>query len=179
LDATIKIASYEDNKTQLFELYRRFRYGELVAYGLMNGATRIEKTVKISVLGLLAISLLTGSTSYLNPPILSPFWAVFSALATLLAAYSLIAGSGAKQFAWFGLARKFHAVANEVEFFSRYVKLGKISEDELMKTWKQFSERLAELLSEGGIEHQQYEGKYRDSLVSSLATTLKNEGNAP
>ena len=96
-------ANYEEYEDKLFELYKRFRYGEIVASSLMNGAGRIERAVRTSVVGLVAISLLTGSTSFLNPPILTPLWAVLTALATLLAVYAYIVGSSAKQFAWFGL----------------------------------------------------------------------------
>jgi hypothetical protein len=130
----------------------------------MGKASNLERLVRTSALALIAVSLLTGSTSYLNPPVLNPLWAVFSALATLLAAYGYFVGSGAKQFTWFSLGQKFDPAANEVEFLSQFVKLGKIAEDELIETWKRFSGRLQELLNEGGVEHRQHEAKNETAL---------------
>ncbi len=60
-DAETKVASYEESKVQLFDLYRRFRYGEAVSLALMNGAAAIEKAVRISLFVAIAISLLTGA----------------------------------------------------------------------------------------------------------------------
>jgi hypothetical protein len=170
------IAKYEECGNELFDLYKRFRYGEIVASSLMNGAGRIEKAVRRSVLGLVAISFLTGSTSYLNPPFLSPVWAVVTALATILAVYAYIVGSSSKQFIWFSLARKFQTAATEMEFFSHYVKLGKITEDELRRTWQMFLDKLNDLLSEGGVEHREREEKNRYRLRLELDMILRREG---
>ena len=173
-----KIADIAEHKPKLFELYTRCRYNELICDELMRGASRVENAVKWSVLGAVAISLVTGSTSYLNPPALAPAWALFSALATFLATYSLVSGTGAKRFDWFGLAVRFRALADEVEFFSEYVKLGKITEDELLTQWQTFGRRLADLLDRGGVELRDYAAKHAEALRDKAATILKDERKA-
>jgi hypothetical protein len=45
-----------------------------------------------------------------------------------------------------------------------------------LNTWKAFSTRLNELLTDGGIEHTQYEAKNRSKLLDELKATLTSEG---
>jgi hypothetical protein len=130
------------------------------------------------VFGTAGISLLTGSTESLNPPLLIPIWAVFNALATILAIYSLIVGSGSKRFEWFGLAARLHTLAEEVEFFSEYVKLGKITEDELLSRWEAFSRKLADLLDRCGVEHRDYARDNAGLLRTEIERILGNEGKS-
>lgn len=172
------VANSSYYKDQLFALYQRARYNELICSSLMSEAVNIEKWVRGSVLLLVAISLLTGSTSYLNPPILTPIWAVLSALATLLAVYSLVVASGAKQFFWFGLSSRFLALAERVEFFAVYVRIGKVEEDELIAQWQSFSSQLADLLHVGGVELRDYTQKNAKVLTERLEEALKQEGKA-
>jgi hypothetical protein len=173
-----KIAKFDDYKRQLFDLYTRPRYSELICDGLMRGAVKVEKVVRWSVLILVAIALLSQATEGFYPSVLKPIGIAFDVLATLVALYSLIVASGAKQFTWFALASKFAALATEVEFFSEYVRLGKITEDELLDTWKGFSEKMGDLLDQGGVELREYAKKHGEPLRDKLAITLKKEGRA-
>ncbi|WP_213775428.1 hypothetical protein [Bradyrhizobium sp. dw_78] len=172
------IANIEQYKTKLFELYTRFRYNELICDELMRRASQIEGLVRWSVLISVLISLVTGALDKLNPPALTPVWAVFGALATFLAIYSLVVGSGGKRFEWFGHAARFHALAEEVEFFSEYVKLGKITESELLDRWQAFSKRLGDLLHQCGVEHRDYARDNAATLKSKIEAVLKDEGKS-
>jgi hypothetical protein len=84
------IADIDKYKTKLFDLYTRFRYNELICDKLMLRASRIEGLVRWSVLITVLISLVTGALDKLNPAVLAPLWAVFGAIATFLAIYSLV-----------------------------------------------------------------------------------------
>jgi hypothetical protein len=178
LSAGQSIASIDQYKTKLFDLYTRFRYNELICDKLMRRASRIEWLVRWSVLITVLISLVTGALEKLNPTILSPLWAVFGAIATFLAIYSLVVDSGGKRFEWFSHAARFHALAEEVEFFSEYVKLGKITENELLDRWRAFSGRLAEVLQQCGVGHRDYARDNEATLRNEIETVLRNEGKS-
>jgi hypothetical protein len=169
------IVKFDDYRAKLFDLYQRPRYQEIICLELATRANRIEVFVKLSILVLVGISLITGSAPFLNLPPLTSLWAIISALATLFSAYSLIVDSGAKRFFWFALATKFHAIADEGELFSEYVKLGKISEKELLSQWQSFSKKLADLIEQGGIELQGYASKNELVLREKLTEILKLE----
>jgi hypothetical protein len=175
----VKIAEFSEYEAKLFGLYTRFRHNELICHDLMRRAGRVEWLVKATVLISVAISLLTGSTSGMNPSLLAPLWAVFGAIATLLAIYSLVVASGPKRFEWFALAARFRTLADEVEFFSEYVKLRKITEDELLVRWEYFSEKLRDLIERGGVEFSDFGLKHADSLQQRLRNALKAEGKTP
>jgi hypothetical protein len=172
------IANIEQYKTRLFELYTRFRYNELICDHLMRRASGIEWLVRWSILIAVLISLVTGSLEKLNPTVLTPVWAVFGAIATFLAVYSLVVGSGGKRFEWFGHAARLHTLAEEVEFFSEYVKLGKITENELLERWQAFSKRLGDLLQQCGVEHRDYARDNAATLKTEIEAILKNEGKS-
>ncbi len=169
-------ASFDQHKIKLFELYTRFRYNELVCDKLMRRASRTEWLVRWSVLISVLISLVTGSLDKLNPAVLTPVWAVFGAVATFLAVYSLVVGNGGKRFECFGHAARLHSLAEEVEFFSEYVKLGKITENELLERWKAFSSRLGDILQQCGVEHRDFTRDNQAALKSELNIILKSEG---
>jgi hypothetical protein len=170
------VAKFDDYRIQLFELYQRARYQEETCLGLARRANRTEIFVKWSVLVLVGISLITGSMPYLNRPPFTAVWAILGALATLFSAYSLIVDSGAKRSSWFALATKFRAIADEFEFFTEYVKRGKISEKELLLKWEAFSKKLAELIEQGGVEMLDYAAHNEDVLREKLSKILKQEG---
>lgn len=169
MSTTPQIAQIADYKSQLFDLYKRFRYNELISDHLRHDAMRIEKFVRWSVLIAVAISLMTGGeVAFARRPELAPVWAVFAALSTLLSVYSLIVSSGSKQFSWFSLSMKFRAVADDIEFFSELVKLGKITETELMTDWKRFTDRLAALLEQANVELKEFDMPMGPHLTKSL-----------
>lgn len=176
---TPKIAAFDEYKDRLFDLYTRCRFHELICSKKMSRSRRINNVVKWSVLGLLGISLLTGSTSFLNPPILNPVWAVCGAIGTLLAAYSLIVASGEKEFQWLALVERFNAIGDEVEFFSLYVRLGKINEEELLSQWERFNSKIRDALGRGGTELREYAERNRTILTDELANILKQENKTP
>jgi hypothetical protein len=169
------IAQYSDYEPNLVELYTRFRYNELTCHKLMGRAARLEKAVRWSLLALLAISLLTGIYPGLNSPALNRIWGTVTAAATLLAVYSLFEGSGERQFHWFRLAARFRSSANEVEFFSFYVKRGRILEVDLDERWKAFRADLDHLLEHAGLGLTEYESKHRRVLTIEIRETLKQE----
>jgi hypothetical protein len=169
------IADINVHKPKLFELYQKCRFDEIASHALMAKNSRVEKLVRWTSLILILISFLTGSISYLNQPILSPVWAVVTALATVIGIYSLIIGSGAKQIHWFSVAARFRAEANEVEFFSEFVRLGKITEDELLNRWMRFSHRIEEILGSAGTELPEYCSANREKLDTELLRVLKAE----
>jgi hypothetical protein len=169
------VAQYSDYEPNLVELYTRFRYNELTCHKLMGRATTLEKAVRWSVLVLLGISLFTGLYPGLNSPALNRIWGTVTAAATLLTVYSLFEGSGEKQFHWFRLAARFRSSANEVEFFSFYVKRGKILEGELEERWKAFRNDLDRLIEHAGLGLTEYESKHRQLLTIEIRETLKQE----
>jgi hypothetical protein len=169
------IANFPEYESHLVELYTRFRYNETICHELMARASGLEKKVRWSVLILLAISLFTGVFPALNQPAFNKLWGAVTATATLLTIYSLITGSSEKQFRWFSLAARFRSVANEVEFFSFYVKRGKILETELTERWKAFRIDLDRLLENGGLELVEYEAKNKARLTIKIRETLGNE----
>src|SRR5271155_744010 len=144
-------ATFLKYKDDLINLYKRARYNELICSRLMGRAVKVESWVRGSVLLLVAFSLLTCSTSYLNPPVLTPVWAAISGIATLLAVYSLIVASSAKQFLWFGLSTRFAVLADRAEFFGIYVRNGKVTEAEFLNERQYFASQIADLLQSGGI----------------------------
>lgn len=170
-----KFAEYDD---ELFRLYTSCRYNELICHELMSGAARLERLNRTSVLISLTISLVAGALGFLNSPYFVWPWAIFGILATLLSIYSLIVDSGGKRFSWFGLATKLHAIADEVEQFSAYVRRGKITEPELLIEWKSFSRKLAELIEQGGVELREYEARHGEVLRNRLASILRHENRA-
>jgi hypothetical protein len=174
-----RLAPFGEYKPKLFDLYTHFRYNELICHRLMSSARKVERVVKWSVVVLVAISLLTGSTSALNPRVLTPIWAVCNAIATLLAVISLILGSGEKQFSWLALSAKFSGGANEVEFFSEYVRLQRVTEDELLERWEGFGDTLEDLVNQGGLDLSEYANKNSTSLREELTRILKQENRTP
>lgn len=169
---------FAEYEPRLFDLYTRFRYNELICRRLTRSAARIEKWIRRSVLITLGISLFTGIIPGLNQATLNWIWASLTTAATLLTVYSLMKGSGEKQFRWFQLAMTFHASANEVEFFSAQVERGKIEEDELADQWRKFTQQLQGLLDGAGIEFLEYEAEYQQELTDELAATLRRENKA-
>ncbi len=162
------VASFSEYGPKLGELYTRFRYNKLIAHKLMGRALRIEKAVRWSVFVLLAISLFTGIFPGLNTGVMNRVWGSVTAAATLLTLYSLTVGSGEKQFRWFRFAAQFQTCASEVEFFSLYVKQGRIFEKELAERWSSFSTSLNQLLENAGPEFTDFESKHRLLLTKEL-----------
>jgi hypothetical protein len=171
-----RVADINVHKAKLFELYQKCRFDEIASHGLMARNSTIEKIVRWANLVLILISFLTGSISYLSRPALAPVWAVFTALATVVGIYSLIIGSGSKQIHWFSIAAKFRSEANEVEFFSEFVRLGKITEDELLSRWMGFSRRIEDILATAGSDLPEYCSRNRQKLDAELLRVLKAEG---
>jgi hypothetical protein len=166
---------YEPN---LFDLYTRFRYNELVCRRLTRKAIKLEKWVRWSVVISLAISLFTGVIPGMNQGTLNWIWASLTTFATLLTVYALIEGSGGKQFRWFQLAMRFHSSANAVEFFSVQVRRGKVNEDELAEAWGRFTRELDSLIDGAGLDFLEYEAKHKAELTEDLAATLRHENRA-
>jgi hypothetical protein len=137
---------------------------------------RIEKAVRWSTVGLILISFLTGSVSYLAQPALAPIWAVFTALASVIGIYSLLSGASTKQFHWFSIASLFRSIANEVEWFSELVRMRKITENELLESWQRFVHRIEETLRQAGPEFPEYCDMRRDKLDRELTAVLITEG---
>jgi hypothetical protein len=175
---TDPIANIDQYKDKLFELYTRFRYNELICDILMRRASRVEWLVRWSVLITVLIVLVTGALDKLNLTALTPVWALFGALATFLAVYGLVVGSGGKRFEWFGHAARFRTLADEVEFFSEYVKLRKITETELLDRWQAFSKRLGDLVHHCGVEHRDYARDNAATLRTEIEGILKSEGKS-
>jgi hypothetical protein len=173
--ASKRIAKFGTYKTKLFELYTRGRYNEMIAAELMAKAALIEKLVRWSVFVTLAIALIPASVTYLNPPVLAPASAIITAVATFLSVVSLAANSSAKQFFWFDLSRKFRTLAEEVEFFSEWVQLGKVTEEELLSRWRSFTRRLEDLIEQAGKPLKEYADAHPRILRKKLATVLRQE----
>jgi hypothetical protein len=175
-DPENSIANFNQYKAKLFELYTRFRYNELICDNLMRRASRTEWFLRWSILITVLISLLTGAFDKLNSiAVLTPIWALFGVIATFLAIYSLVVGSSGKRFEWFGHAARLRALAEEVEFFSEYVKLGKITENELLERWQAFSRRLGDLVQQCGVEHRDYARDNEATLKTEIERILKSE----
>jgi hypothetical protein len=173
------IANIEEYEPELFELYKRFRYNELICDHLRHDAMRIEKWVRWSVVATVAISFLSGGeVTFLHRPGLAPLWALITALATILSIYSMIVGSGTKQFFWFSLSIKLRSGADEVEFFSRSVKLGKITEDELMVEWRRFREKLSSLLEQASLDLREFDAGHKSALQDEFEVILQSENKA-
>src|SRR5215472_6539517 len=175
----LTVVSFEVYRDDLFDLYRRFRYGEIIASSLMRGAARVEKAVMRSLLALVALTFSANvltSIPALSFAFLNPLSAAVGAVATIIAVYAYMVGSNRKLFYWFSLSRKFKTAADEVEYFALYVRLGKIDEKELSETWNMFVKKLSELLGEGGPEYLEHEQKTRESLQAELGALLSFEG---
>jgi hypothetical protein len=174
-EAEDSVASFAAYGTELGLMYTRFRYNKLICHKLMARALRVEMAVRWSVFVLLAISLFTGIFPKLNDGAMNRVWGSVTAAATLLTLYSLTTGSGEKQFRWFRFAAQFQTCASEVEFFSLYVKQGRIFEKELAERWNSFSTSLNQLLENAGPELTDYEAKNRISLTKELEEALPRE----
>jgi hypothetical protein len=173
-----KAANFADYDGALFELYTRCRYNELICHELMRGAARLERANQASLFGSISVALFAGTLGFMNTAGFVWVWAVFGVLATLLSLYSLIVDSGGRRFAWFGIATKLRALADEVEQFSLYVRRKKITEQELRTQWRTFGKALAELIEQGGVGLREYEAKRRDALRNELAIQLRQENRA-
>jgi len=169
---------FSEYEPRLFDMYTRFRYSELIWRRLTRKSMRLEKWVRRSVLITLAISLLTGVIPGMNQATLNWIWGSLTTAATLLTVYSLIEGSGEKQFRWFQLAMRFHSSANKVEFFSAQVKRGKVQEDELENAWNAFTQELDGLVDGAGLGFLEYEARHKEELSDELAVTLRGERKA-
>jgi hypothetical protein len=169
---------FVEYESTLFELYKRFRYNELLCGRLMRKSLRVEKWVRVSVLITLAISLSTGVIPGMNQATLNWIWASFTTAATLLTIYSLMVGSGSMQFRWFQLAMRFHASSSSVEFFTLQVKRGKFSEDDLTETWRDFRRELDFLIDGAGPGFLEFASKHQDELTEELEATLRRESKA-
>lgn len=166
---------YEKN---LFELYTRFRYHELVCRRLMRKAANLERWVRRSVFITLAVSLLSGVIPGMNQATLNWIWGSLTTAATLMTLYSLSEGSGEKQYSWSQLAMRFHSSSSQVEFFSDQVRRGKFTEDELAETWHAFRIELDNLVAGAGMVFLEYEEKHQNELTDEIATILRREKKA-
>jgi hypothetical protein len=169
------LASFEDHKQKLFELYQKCRYNELASNRLMRRYMRVERAVRYTTIIAIFCSLLTGSISYLNNAVLGPVWAIVTIAAAISGVISLIVGSGAKQFHWFGIAQRFRSNANEVEMFSEYVKLGRVTEDGLLDEWKRLLNSHENVLGNAGIDLPDYCEKRKAKLDEQLVKLLRSE----
>ena len=167
----IRFARIEDYKTKLFDFYTKCRFNELACDDLLHKATRIERLVRWSVLILVEFII----TSVFHGPLLDIVSSVVSGLATLLAIYSLIVGSGSRQFDWFELARRFNGHAREMEFFSEEIRKGRVTEPELDEKWRQLSDDLEHTVERGRIELREYANQNQTNLRSRLEKNLKVE----
>jgi hypothetical protein len=170
------VADINVHKAKLFEMYQKCRYNELASHALMGGCMRIEKAVRISTVGAIFVSLLTGAISFLNRPVLNPIWALVTVIATILSVYSLIANTSSKQFHWFSVAAGFRSQANAVEYFSELVRLGRVAEDELLKEWQRFAHAIENLLTHAGADLPAHCSQHRDALDTELKRVLSSEG---
>jgi hypothetical protein len=59
--------------------------------------------------------------------------------------------------------------------FSEYVKLGKITEQELLSRWEAFSTKLGELVEQAGVEFRDYSERHKRELGLELVSILKME----
>ena len=169
------ISVFAEQEANLFDLYTRFRFNELVCLHLSRKASNLEKWVRRSVVGVLAISLFTPVIPGMDEASLKWVWEGITVLATLLGIYSMIVGSGAKQFEWFRRATQFRTWASKLESFSTQVKRGKVSEAEFDETWDSYIHELNRLLEEGGIEFDEFVNQNRDPLTTELQSALKAE----
>jgi hypothetical protein len=166
---------FVQNEAQLFKLYTRFRYNELVCLRLSRQAATLEKWVLRSVVGVLALSLFTPIIPGMSQASLTWVWESLTTAATLLGVYSLIVGSGDKKLEWFRLAMRFRAWASKLESFSTQVRRGKVDQSEFDETWDSYIEELNRQIEEGGLALDEYEAKFRDPLSVELAATLRHE----
>jgi hypothetical protein len=162
----------------LFALYTRFRYNELVCRRLTLKATNLERWVRRSVVGTLAISLFSGVIPGMNQATLNWIWGSLTTVATLLTIYSLFEASGEKQFRWFQLAMRFRSSADQVEFFSDQVRRGKFVEDELAETWRTFRQELSSLVDGAGLGFMEFEEEHREELSQEIEAILRREQRA-
>jgi hypothetical protein len=169
---------FVEYEATLFELYKRFRYNELLCGRLVRKSLRVEKWVHVSILITLAISLSTGVIPGMNQATLNWVWASFTTAATLLTIYSLMVDSSSMQFRWFQLAMRFHASSSSVEFFTLQVKRGKFNEEELTETWRDFRRELDYLIDSAGPGFLEFASKHQNELTEELETTLRRESKA-
>jgi hypothetical protein len=175
MNSASPVANFADYKRNLADLYTRLLYNKVVCLRLMSQAARLEKAVRSSVLVLLGISLLTGAFPVLNGRRFSGIWAFVTITATLLTLYSLIVGSGEKQFRWFRLAAHFQTCASEVEFFAFYVKQGKVLEPEFAERWRAFSTTLNQLVESAGPEFIDYAEKNKHTLTEATVQLIAEQ----
>jgi hypothetical protein len=166
---------FTEHEAELFELYTRFRFNELVGLHLSREAAKLEKWVRRSVVGVLAISLFTPVIPGMDQASLKWVWEFLTGLATMLGIYSMIVSSGAKQFEWFRRATRFRTWASKVESFSAQVKRGKVTEDEFDEAWNSYIHELNRLVEEGGIEFDEYVNRCRTPLTDELKSALRAE----
>ena len=169
---TTRFARIEDYKTRLFDFYTKCRFNALACDDLLHKATRIERLVRWSVLVLVAVAFIT---SIFHGPVMDIASSVISGLATLLAIYSLIVGSGSRQFDWFELARRFEGHAREMEFFSEEIRRGRVTEPELAEKWRELSDNLEQTVERGRIELREYANQNQAELRGRLEEILRDE----
>jgi hypothetical protein len=169
------ISVFAEQEANLFELYTRFRFNELVCLRLSRKASNLEKWVRRSVVGVLAISLFTPVIPGMDEASLKWVWEGITVLATLLGICSMIVSSGAKQFEWFRRATQFRTWASKLESFSTQVKRGKVAEGEFDETWDSYIQELNRLVEESGIEFDEYVSQCRDAVTTELQSVLRSE----
>jgi hypothetical protein len=120
------VANFADYKKDLEDLHTRFQYNKVVGHQLMSRAMSLERAVRGSVLILLAISLFTGAFPILNGLKLTWIWATATISGYFADAPFTDRRKRIRAVPMVSPRCTVPDVATEVEFFSFYVKQGKI-----------------------------------------------------